>query len=95
MRKPWDADRYGHCDINISFLQGEQARWAHFCVGSVPLDLIGMLAGIENTGACTMVLAELGKEGLLPAVLINKIKNGEWCELALKDQFPSKHHEKC
>ena len=84
-----------HCDVNISFLQGEQATWAHFCVGSVPLDLIGISAGIENTVACTMVLAELGKEGLLPAVLINEIKNGEWCELALKGQFPSKRHEKC
>ena len=93
--KPWDADGYGHRDVNISFLQGEQARWARFCVGSVPLDLVGMSAGIENTGACTMVLAELGKEGLLPAVLINEIKNREWCELALKSQFPTKRHEKC
>ena len=92
--KLWDADGY-HRDVNISFLQCEQARWARFCVSSVPLDLIGMSAGIENTGACTMVLAELGKEGLLPAVLINEIKNGEWCELALKGQFPSKRHEKC
>ena len=54
-----------------------------------------MSVGIENTGACTMVLVELGKEGLLPLVLINKIKNREWCELALKSQFPTKHHEKC
>jgi len=49
--------------------------------------LIGISAGIElseNTGACIMVLAELDKEGLLPAVLINKIKNRERYKLALK-----------
>ena len=95
MKNRGNADGYGHRDVNISFLQGEQARWARFCVGSVLLDLIGMSVGIENTGACIMVLAELGKEGLLPVVLINEIKNEEWCELALKGQFPSKRHEKC
>ena len=62
-------------------------RW----FGTVRFDW--MLAGIENTSVCTMVLVELGKEGLLPAVLINEIKNREWCELALKSQFPTKHHE--
>lgn len=42
-----------------------------------------------------MVLAELGKEGLLPAVLINEIKNRERYELALTRKVPLERHEKC